>query len=119
MLTYKQALLAAYTILDDLYDKTKGESMAGLLSDMNPFVFKDRTSADPATWKEWITCAEKVQEGGALTEDNAFQALVSFLNFNEVQYGYNAIWILDSIQTLEYQRRWNQLIEKVAVLKVE
>lgn len=119
MLTYKQALLAAYTILDDLYDQTKSGTLVGLLSDMNPFVFTDRTPADPATWKEWITCSEKVQKGGALTEDNAFQTLVSFLHFNEEQYGYRATWILDNIQTLAYQKRWSQLIEKAAALKDE
>ena len=117
MLTYKQALLAAYTILDDLYDQIHSEALVSLLSDMNPFVFTDRTPADPATWKEWITCAEHIQSGGTLAADNVFKTLVSFLRFNEEQYGYKTNLILKDIQTAAYQKRWDQLLEKAATLK--
>ena len=117
MFTYKQALLAAYTILDDLYDQTKNESLANLLSDMNPFIFTDRTPADPATWSEWVVCAESIQNGGLLTADNAFQTLNSFLYYNEQQYGYLTTLILDSIQTPSFQHRWNELLDRVVKLK--
>jgi hypothetical protein len=113
-LTYKQALLAAFTILDDLYDQTKSESLGSLLGDMNPFIFADRTPADPAIWSEWVVCAETVQSGGFLTANNVFQTLSSFLRNHEQQYGYAKNTILESIQISSYQKRWNQLLEKAS-----
>jgi hypothetical protein len=118
-LTYKQALLAAYTILDDLHDKTKSTPLFHLLGDMNPFVFTDHTPADPATWSEWIACAKEIQNEGILSDINAFKALVSFLYFNEGQYGYKTSNILNDIESQPFQKRWQQLIVKASTLKDE
>ena len=107
----------AYTLLDDLHDQTKSEALAGLLSDMNRFVFSDQTPADPATWMEWVACSESIQNGGLHTANNAFQTLFSFLQFNEEHYGYKANLILKDIQTSSHQKRWNQLLEKATMLK--
>ncbi len=115
-LTCKQALLAAYTLLDDLHDQSKSDTLMALLRDMNPFVFTDRTPADPATWSEWLTCAKAIQGDDNLTENTAFQTLLSFLRYNEKQYGYHTDSILIELQTPVYQKRWHQLVEKASSL---
>ena len=116
MLTYKQALLAAYTLLDDLHDQSKSDTLMALLMDMDPFIFADRTPADPAVWSAWEDCAKEIQSDHELTEDNAFQTLISFLHCQEKQYGYHADSIQKDIQTPSYQKRWSQLLEKASFL---
>lgn len=111
-LTCKQALMAAYTLLDDLHDQTKSDTLMLLLNDMDPFIFADRTPADPATWSEWLTCAKAVQSDDKLTEDTAFQTMLSFLRYNEAQYGYNADSIEIDLRTSVYTNRWEQLVIK-------
>lgn len=114
VLTYKQALFAGYTLLDDLLDQMKNESLKELLSDMNPFIFTDRTPADPATWSDWVTCAESIQSGGNLTGNAIFETLLSFLRHNEEEYGYHSDLILKELQTPVYQKRWEELLSKVS-----
>jgi len=114
VLTYKQALFAAYTLLDDLHDQTKEDSLRELLSDMNPFIFTDHTPADQATWGEWVNCAKAIQSGGNLTDNAIFKTLISFLRYNEEEYGYNSDLILKYFQEPAYQKRWNQLLSKVS-----
>ena len=114
ILSYKQALFAAYTLLDDLHDQTKSDPLRELLSDMNPFIFTDHTPADPATWSEWMNCATSIQDDGNLTDEAIFETLASFLNYNEGEYGYQSDLILKDIQTPLYQKRWEQLLEKVS-----
>ncbi len=114
VLTYKQALFAAYTLLDDLHDQTKNDSLRELLSDMNPFIFTDHTPVDQATWGEWVNCAIAIQSDGNLTDSAIFETLISFLRYNEEEYGYHSEPILKELQTSVYQKRWEQLLSKVS-----
>lgn len=115
-ITMRQSYLAAFQMLDEIFDDTKNAQLGNLLSGMNPYLFTDSMSADPATWHEWVTCASKIQKGGALTADNAFKTLASFLRFNEAQYGYRTNIILDEMQNPSCQRRWKLLLEKAATI---
>ena len=114
VLTYKQALFAAYTLLDDLHDQKKDDALRELLADMNPFIFTDHTPADPATWGEWLNCATAIQKGGNLTDNAIFETLISFLRYNEGEYGYHSDLILKDIQTPIYRKRWEQLLSEVS-----
>ena len=116
MLNHKQSLLVAYTLLDDIHDETHESSLRELLADMNPFIFTDRTSADPATWNEWVVCAEEIQKGDSMASDNVFSTLVSFLKFNEIQYGYDTHTIVNKLQSPSYRERRAELLEKAATL---
>lgn len=115
-LTYQQAFLAAYTLLDDLYDNTKDNTLVQLLWDMDPFVFTDRSPADPAIWADWISCAGAIQKEGLLTEDNAYQVFIDFLRMDAQEYGYDMEAVLHEIQASWYQKRWKELLEKASRL---
>lgn len=113
-LTYKQAFLAAYTLLDDLYEQRKYDAFMLLLSDMNPFVFLDEAPADPAVWNEWLKNAKLNQQGGMLTELGAFRSLISFLQCNAQIYGYDLEAIVNDLQSIQFQKRWKQLACKAS-----
>lgn len=117
VLTYKQALFAAYTLLDDLHDQIKGDSLRELLADMNPFIFTNHVPVDQATWDEWVNCAKMIQNDGNLTGSAIFETLASFLRYNEKEYGYKSDLVIKYLQTPAYQKRWKQLLSKVSEYK--
>ena len=115
-ITLKQSYLAAFQILDEIFDDTQNEKLGNLLSGMNPYLFSDSMSADPATWHEWVSCATAVQGDGKLADNSIFETLVSFLRYNEKEYGYKSDLILKNIQGPSYQERWKKILEKASTL---
>lgn len=85
-LSYKQALWAAYTMLDVLYDEQDCENLRFILSEMSPFTFKDRICADPALWESWLECSKNVNNSGSLEFEQVMPTLIDFLKANEAEY---------------------------------
>ena len=42
-----------YYALDSIFDETKEEGLGAFCSNMNPFIFTDESSADPATYSNY------------------------------------------------------------------
>lgn len=52
-MNYKQVFRAMFRALDCLYDEKPNKELQEYLSNANPYVFKDRESADPEIIKEF------------------------------------------------------------------
>ena len=115
-ISLKPAFLATYQLLDEYFDNNPNEKLGMLLSDMNPYLFTDSDSADPATYNEWEYYAKTAAQGKNLTENSIFQALISFLNHNEEQYGYQTETVVKDIQSPSYQNRWQHILEKASII---
>lgn len=64
--TYVNLFLA----LDALWDECHDDTLAGYLSEANPFLFKDGGSADPAIWSEFSAAfSERFPLGEASLKD--------------------------------------------------
>lgn len=61
-LTLEQAYLAMYEFLVDLYNRTGSDELGAALGGMS--YLSDGETADPAAWKDWAKCVEKVLAGG-------------------------------------------------------
>ena len=85
-LSYQQALWAAFTILDKLYDEEHCKNLRFILSEMSPFTFEDRICADPALWESWLDCSKKVNDSGSLEFEQVMPTLIRFLKVNESKY---------------------------------
>lgn len=57
-LSSQQAFEAMVLFLEMYYEHTQSDDVGGLLSDM--IFLEDGTTADPATWGEWVECIERV-----------------------------------------------------------
>jgi len=60
-LTKKEAYLAMYSFLENEYEMTKSDDIAGLLSDMS--LLQDGGTADPAAMHAWEEAIKKVKAG--------------------------------------------------------
>lgn len=53
----KQAYLAMYSFLEELYSRYGFDQLGGLLGGMS--LLPDGTPADPAMWSDWLQCIER------------------------------------------------------------
>ena len=58
-LTDLQAFYAMRLFLEMYYEQTKSNDVGSLLGDLQ-FFEKEKETADPAAWADWIECVNKV-----------------------------------------------------------
>lgn len=122
-LSYQRALWAAYSVLDELYEK-KGDTvkLIQILGEMDPFLFIPRTCADPALWAEWKKCCSKIDDSGFLTSEQVMPALEDFLKVNEEEYScfddmkgdYSADEIIRELSALTENGLWDEILNWAA-----
>ncbi|MEO1211089.1 MAG: hypothetical protein AAFX78_16305 [Cyanobacteria bacterium J06638_20] len=61
MLNEKDAYLAMFSFLENLYKRTKSDDLGGLLGGMS--LLEDGSPADPAMWNDWLASLERLQNG--------------------------------------------------------
>ena len=113
MLTKTQAYLAAFRYLDKLYDQEPDETLGDLLSSMNPYLFTDSSSADPATWFDWVKCIDSITKSDQISSNEAFQAMIYFLRFHEQEFGYDFSGIIKKINSLGQDKKWIACVSSV------
>lgn len=112
MLTKQEAYVAAFYYLDRIYDKEPDENLGDLLSSMNPFLFKDSQSADPAVWFDWLKCVESIIPGDDISEVEAFQAMMCFLQYNQQELGYNLENLLEKLSHDGDNSEWIECVNE-------
>lgn len=61
VISVKQAYLAMYEYLLQLYNRNGSDDLGGLLGGMS--LLPDGSTADPAAWGDWMQCVRKAREG--------------------------------------------------------
>lgn len=59
--TLREAYLAMYEFLVELYQRTQSDELGSLLGDLS--LLPDGTTADPAAWGDWLRCIERARGG--------------------------------------------------------
>ncbi len=89
-MSIEDAYVVMYTILDDYYCReSENDSLASLLSDMDPNIFSDKKAADPATYNDWYNCISCYIENEEIKEENIIVALKGFLIYYQQEFGYH------------------------------
>lgn len=120
-LSYQQALWAAYTALDSLYDEKNTYKLPLILSEMNPFLFEPRTCADPALWQSWTECCSAVSSSDFLEAAEVMPVLAEFLRANEEEYkcfddtggDYSADEVIKALSALTENGQWEVILNNV------
>lgn len=98
-MSIQEAYVAMYNILDDYYCRgCENDSLASLLSDMDPNIFSDKRAADPATYIDWHNCISCCIINGEIGEENIIVALKAFLNYYQQEFGYHLEDVIFSLQ---------------------
>lgn len=96
-MTQRQAYIAAYYFLESYWIETKSDDLVHLLSNMNPFLWTDGYSADPATYEEWLECAKKIVDGESLDARQTFDVMLEFLKFHKEEFEFAPAWLIDDV----------------------
>ena len=112
-MNFRQAFVAAYYFLDHCYAETKNTELVGLVSDMNPFVFADGGSADPAAISDWGNIAKNISETGDFDTEQAFQAMYEYVNFHKTEFGFDYDWVLAYLANETHKSlKWLECVSK-------
>ncbi|MFN0053809.1 MAG: hypothetical protein ACKV0T_16640 [Planctomycetales bacterium] len=60
-ITVREAYIAMFAFLDDLYTRYGFDQLGGLLGGMS--LLPDGSSADSAMWDDWMQCVQRSKEG--------------------------------------------------------
>jgi hypothetical protein len=114
LLDIKQAYLTMYFMLDAYYwEKTKSDSLGGMLGDLSPYMAKGYISADPAAWEDWIDSVKKISNADLLTHDEVFQVIIVFLDFYMSEFGFDIGVILEDIKNMSIKSdTWLSFVNK-------
>lgn len=113
MLTKEQAFRVAFHYLDKIYDENSDEALGDVLSEMNPYLFSDSYSADPAVWSDWATCISQITKNILVSPDEAYQAMILFVQFNQQEFGYDLANLLQRLRTGVSGREWVTCVNTV------
>ena len=75
----KQIFIAMFRAMDCLYDENPSESLGEFLSEANPYLFKDRESADPALILEFYEYMKAYGSAEDETAENAYRIVAGYL----------------------------------------
>ena len=85
----QDAYVVMYNILEDYYrHESKNNSLASLLSDMDPNIFSDKKASDPATYNDWYNSVSGYVRNGEISNENIILALREFLIYYQQEFDY-------------------------------
>ena len=96
-MTQKQAYISAYFFLESYWAETKSEDLVHLLSSMNPFLWADGGSADPAIYEEWLKCSKKIAVDEPLNAEQTFNVILEFLKYYHDEFEFAPMWLIDDL----------------------
>ena len=113
-MTLKQAYIAVYEFLSLYYEETKDDELIDLLSSMNPFLWADGDSADPAIYRDWLDLAKKVTNDKQLDAKRAYQAMIGFLKFYKKEFDYVPEWLIKDLEDeVHNMSKWLECVDTV------
>ena len=71
--------IAMYRALDCLYDEKPAKNILQFLTDANPYIYSDRTTADPAVQADFNKSMDKQHIGQEVDEEISYFAVKIFL----------------------------------------
>ena len=104
----EDAYLIMFHILNDYYIETKNNnSLGSLLSDMDPYLYEDRTAADPALYDDWYNVMENYIKKGEVKKEVIKVALIDFLTYYQNEFGYELKEVILHISNMDVNKSNN------------
>ena len=87
-LTTEDSFCAAFALLDKYYRESDDDKVCSLLSDMDPYLFKNSLSADPAVYGDWCRIIAAYQKDGRVEYLQMLFGLKELLAFYQKEFGF-------------------------------
>lgn len=101
----QDAYVVMYNILNDYYcHESKNDSLASLLSDMDPTIFSDKKAADPATYEDWYNSISGYIRNGEISDGNIVLALREFLIYYQQEFDYHLEDVINFISNRDFPK---------------
>ncbi len=99
-----KAYIALFSLLDLRFNESKDSELGRLLSDMNPNLFAQDTSADSACFEDYVDCCVSYESDSIL---NAYKASIDFLKLYCNEFGFEIMIIIEEISSQEFENCFN------------
>lgn len=103
-----------FMALDALWDECRDDTLAGYLSEANPFLFKGKGSADPAIWAEFSAAFAKCFPDSEVSLVGAHEFVIGYLE--DISDAYSKAYpgskrLADAFQEIAPLERWVEAFE--------
>lgn len=105
----KKAFLALFHFIENEYFKTKNDSLGVMASSMNPHIFADGNSADPAYYSDFCVFIKKYDSENV---KSAYNASIDFLMFYHTEFEFQIKEYIDKLTLEEYSKYFNNTDNK-------
>ena len=95
-----KAYLALFNLLDLRFNKSEDSELGRLLSDMNPNLCTQDTSADSACFEDYSDCCASYEADSIA---NAYKASVEFLKLYCNEFGFEIMGVIEDISLQEFE----------------
>ena len=104
----RKAFLALFHLLDDLYSCYPYNNLGLICSEMNPYLFKDSVSADPAAWEDFSKYYEEAKEVYSTEFDIGYYTSIRFLRVYEEEWDYPIPYAMKEFTPEAYRKYLNK-----------
>jgi len=115
-LTLKEAYAAMYVFLEKRYNQTKSDDIGGMLGDMS--FLQDGSTADPATWGDWLKSIGLGKNQITVTE--AYAAMQTFVvkcySWTDIAKKFNSASVLPDGKPID-SAIWEDWLKCIEVAK--
>lgn len=94
-MTLEQAFSYIFNILDDYYKKTLNDELGIILGGLDPNLFVDLKTADPAAWHDWIRTVKKITTNENITKEEALKAMILLLKQYNDNEGFDLADVIE------------------------
>lgn len=104
----RKAFLATFCLLDNLYSRFPYKNLGVVLGDMDPYIFKDGMSADPAAWADFSKYYEEAKESYSTEFDIAYYTSIRFLRVYEEEWDFPIPYAMKEFTPETYRKYLNE-----------
>ncbi len=99
--------ISMYLLLNAIYRQQPEENLVVVLSDLNPYIWKDEMPADPATWDDICEFYEEVKSSSETEFDAAYYTCMKFLRQYEEEWDYPIPYAMEAFTREKYWEYYN------------
>lgn len=111
--TAHDAFMAMYYALEAATDEYPDQGLKTLAQDCDPFVWKDRLSADPAVWSEFSTAYSELHGGKAVCVEEARAFCRNWLAEQADEHEYYRAPLVEAFDFVASPQDWEAALADV------